>query len=104
MPDEPSTSLVDRVAEAMAGWPMDTAPAEDAEAWRANAKAAIRVMRDSPQHELRDDLVLLLVEAQASYMTADAELLTSNAMVIADAILDRYDLEPLSADPEAEAS
>lgn len=34
-------SVVDGIAEAMAGWPMDTAAAEDAEAWRANARAAL---------------------------------------------------------------
>lgn len=33
--------VIDGMAEAMAGWPMDTAAVEDAEAWRANARAAL---------------------------------------------------------------
>lgn len=43
----PDPDLVDQVAEAMTGWPLATDPsAEDAEAWRANARAAINAVRE----------------------------------------------------------
>lgn len=36
--------LVDKVAEAMTGWPLSSTEPEDAEAWRANARAALAVV------------------------------------------------------------
>lgn len=41
--------LVDAVAEAMTGWPLDRCGPEEAESWRANARAAIAAVR---RHDL----------------------------------------------------
>lgn len=60
--------LVDRVAEAMTGFPLDSTVEEDAEAWRATARAAIRVIgegRTNPAADLIMRLVVTLRQVEA---------------------------------------
>lgn len=52
-------SLEQRVAEAMTGWPLDTAGAEDREAWLATARSAIPVVRDSISRDIEAEAEVL---------------------------------------------